>query len=141
MRHVEKGRGGRIVGIMLTIYLILCTVMAVCEEKTKFTVTVNPKFGNYFPGQPVSVTVRAILENAKEKEWGAGIRWYAGDTTGYEESDSVPYEETTEKDRARQSWSRRYRLGPGEHVLCVGLEKPEGKTIRKQCDTVRVGGE
>ena len=114
-------------------FIFAVTRFAHCE---KVELTASPRVSM----APSAITLRLVITDATEELWCPGIRWYAPDgTIAYESSDCVPYSEAGD-DTKRQSWTRRYRVSAGEWTFCVGLEKPEGKTIRKLCETVRVGG-
>lgn len=107
---------------------ILLIVLLAMTGDTKLTV--SPKMST--SGMQGSVVTFHLSLSPEDSCRGRRFYW-PDETTSYHEVDCDP-EATLERD----SETMRRRFGPGEYQVCVGLEQPEGKTIKRVCDTFQV---
>lgn len=135
-KRIDSGRVGFILGltwVILTLLAVWATAVHCKEKKRESTLTASPRVS--IPSAQ-GIAVVSFTLKLVDDDVCSGRRWYWPDeTTSYHESDcdpdNHPVLDTEQKHRV---------FGEGEFQVCVGLERPEGKTYRRLCDKFTVGG-
>ena len=139
MPRIDRGVVGHIIawafyGFLAFLIVILWSQEGHCAEKPKVQLTASPRMAL----APAVIRLRLVIQNGGERLWCPTVVWYTEETRASRSSDCEPFDKAEPKAIARQSWTRSYVVGQGSHEFCVGLEKPEGKTITRLCTTVEV---
>ena len=114
-------------------FIFAVTRFAHCE---KVELTASPRVSM----APSAITLRLVITDATEELWCPKVSWVWPDgTKSEEESDCDSFEDADPQAIARQSWTRRIRVGAGEYEFVAELSK-SGKVIRRLTVKVTVAG-